>query len=57
MPAKGPHGFRWVQPAVYPLYAAMGVGILAACTIVTRKLTAVREPELAQLVERAVTLC
>ena len=34
-------GFRWVQPAVYPLYAAVGIGILAAVTIMSRKLTAV----------------
>ena len=43
MPVKGPHGFSWVQPAVYPLYAAVGVGVLAACTIITRKLTAVSQ--------------
>ena len=45
MPVKGPHGFSWVQPAVYPLYAAVGVGILAACTIITRKLTGVSQVE------------
>ena len=38
---KPVRGFSWVTPAVYPLYAAVGVGVLAAVTIMSRKLTAV----------------
>ncbi|EIE23897.1 hypothetical protein COCSUDRAFT_62427 [Coccomyxa subellipsoidea C-169] len=34
------HAYRWVRPDVYPLFAAVGVGVAAAAVIMSRKLTA-----------------
>ncbi|KAK9906466.1 hypothetical protein WJX75_002398 [Coccomyxa subellipsoidea] len=34
------HAHRWVRPDVYPLFAAVGIGVTAAAVIMSRKLTA-----------------
>ncbi|CAL8462600.1 g2133 [Coccomyxa elongata] len=31
---------RWIRPDVYPLFAAVGIGVAAAAVIMSRKLTA-----------------
>ena len=42
MPGTAKHGFRWVQPVVLPLFAAVGCGIIASAVIMSRKLLHVR---------------
>ena len=42
MPGAAKHGFKWVQPVVLPLFAAVGCGIIASAVIMSRKLLHVR---------------
>jgi len=42
MAPVGRNAHRWIRPDVYPLFAAVGLGITAAAVIMSRKLTAVR---------------
>ena len=38
MPAATKRDFKWVQPVVLPLFAAVGCGIIACTIIMSRKL-------------------
>ncbi len=38
MPAATKRAFKWVQPVVLPLFAAVGCGIIASTIIMSRKL-------------------
>ncbi len=42
-----PH--RWIRPDVYPLFAAVGIGVTAAAVMMSRKLFAVGKIELPDL--------
>ncbi len=42
MSSAGKRSFKWVQPVTYPLFFAVGAGIVACGTIMSRKLLHVR---------------